>query len=266
MNDDLGVRALLYAEQGWAVVTLQPTSKRPLKRSKGVHSATSKAWRIRQSWNRHPEANIGIATGSVSRIVVVDIDGRQGEESWKELLDGRPEPPTRQSRTARGRHLYYRVPDGFIAHTVKRLKLDLKGNGGYVLAPPSIHPCGVIYRWIDETVEIAPAPAELLAAMTTPDPPTHTPVPTRPWTGGSGYGRAALVGIANELAETPEGDRDNRACWSYWRVGKLVGSGLLDGDEALAALREAVWANGLRSAGIKTHSFEKGLAAAADDR
>jgi len=44
-----------------------------------------------------------------------------------------------------------------------------------------------------------------------------------------------------------------------------VGSGLLDRDEALAALQEAVWANGLRSAGIKTHSFDKGLAAAADD-
>ncbi len=56
-----------------------------------------------------------------------------------------------------------------------------------------------------------------------------------------------------------------RACWSYWRVGKLVGSGLLDRDEALAALKEAVWANGLRSAGIKKVSFEKGLAAAADD-
>lgn len=109
--------------------------------------------------------NIGIVTGSVSGIVVLDIDGPAGEESLRSLGDV---PETATVRTGKGRHLYFRHPGNEIRNFAGKLPgLDLRGDGGYVVAPPSIHANGSRYEWElhPEAVGIAEVPAWLLSLI-----------------------------------------------------------------------------------------------------
>jgi Bifunctional DNA primase/polymerase, N-terminal len=100
-------------------------------------------------WTQLPEANIGIATGRNSNLVVLDIDGAKGEAflAFVEAKHG-PLPPTLEVKTGKGRHLYFRYPDNVakvksVAH--KETGLDVRADGGYVVGPPSIHASGHRY-------------------------------------------------------------------------------------------------------------------------
>lgn len=97
-------------------------------------------------FNEWPEANIGIVTGKVSNIFVLDIDGETGE-SYIEQQGGVPETVT--ALTGKGRHLYFAYPDGIDVQNGAdpELKLDIRANGGYVVAPPSIHGSKRKYVW-----------------------------------------------------------------------------------------------------------------------
>ena len=75
---------------------------------------------------RWPDANLGIATGPVSGLVVVDVDGPEGEAALRKL--GLALPPTLEVQTGRGRHLYYTVPDGAATKTLA-VHLDVRGAG-----------------------------------------------------------------------------------------------------------------------------------------
>lgn len=95
----------------------------------------------------HPETT-GVAIVIPYPYVVVDIDGPVGAEQWQELIGGLDlDATTWVAKTARGLHLWYSctTPTGTI---VLGDKLDLKGQGGYVAAPPSVHPDGPIYEWL----------------------------------------------------------------------------------------------------------------------
>lgn len=137
--------ALSYARQGIKIFPLRPREKTPLTKH-GYKDATSDESQIQTWWVQWPDANIGLATGRVSGLVVIDVDGPQGEESLKSLP---PMPATWEVSTGRGRHLYYRSPEGAsVGSSAGRLgeKLDVRGEGGYVVAPPSIHPNGHRYQ------------------------------------------------------------------------------------------------------------------------
>src|SRR5262249_15108592 len=108
--------------------------------------------------------NIGIATGEGSGIWVLDVDGDEGEATLRgfETKNGTL-PPTVEAITGKGRHLYWRWPgEREIRNRQVSLDfpgIDVRGNGGYVLAPPSIHPSGRSYSWsVDssDTFEDAP--------------------------------------------------------------------------------------------------------------
>lgn len=128
-----------------------------------------KAW-----WKKWPDANVGIATGAVSQLWVLDVDGEDGEASLRahEKVNGAL-PNTAQIITGGGgRHLYHSWPlqEG-IASSIGKLGagLDVRGNGGYVVAPPSIHVSGKKYeRSVDSGDQILPAPAWLLALIQQP--------------------------------------------------------------------------------------------------
>ena len=98
-----------YVAQGWFLLPLAPRDKRPLT-SHGVHDATRDAVRLAR-WQRcFPDANLGVATGALSGVAVVDIDPRNGGWETLEALEasyGRL-PATRTSRTGDGEHRYYR--------------------------------------------------------------------------------------------------------------------------------------------------------------
>lgn len=119
-------------------------------------------------------ANIGIVTGPISNIFVVDIDGPLGESS----LQSHPAfPPTLSSTTGRGRHLFFRYPERKVYTRAGKFApgLDIRGEGGYVVAPPSIHHTGIPYEWMDESTPIAPAPDWLLDIICRDPSTNYTP-------------------------------------------------------------------------------------------
>lgn len=126
---------LFYASLGLRVFPLQPRSKIPFRGSRGCHDATTDPGQIRAWWERWPDANLGIATGHL--VDVVDIDGPDGVASWAELVDELP--PTLGSVStprAGGTHLY--VAAAGVRNGAKIAPgLDIRGLGGYVVAPPS---------------------------------------------------------------------------------------------------------------------------------
>ena len=150
--------ALGYAEKGWKIFPLVACTKKPLWGSGAVHDATDDPQTIRDWWTAHPQANIGLACGEPSGIDALDIDPRNGgDEGYRDLLDGRSEPDTCESRTGGGgRHRFFlHHPQ---AHNNSHLRpgVEFRSTGYYVILPPSIHESGRRYECdgmfgIDET-------------------------------------------------------------------------------------------------------------------
>jgi hypothetical protein len=156
--------ALALARRGLWVFPCVPRGKAPVTVN-GCLDATIDPAVIERWWHQHPEANIGIATGARSSIFVVDVDDAETELTKLETQHGAL-PATVESITARGRHLYFEWADKCrVRNTAGKIApgIDTRGEGGYVLAPPSVHPSGRAYRWsVDSAKAFAPAPAWLL--------------------------------------------------------------------------------------------------------
>jgi hypothetical protein len=150
VNDHLRTAALKLAERGLRVFPCVERGKEPLIHD-NLKRATTDPNVIKGWWSSRPY-NIGIATGDGSGIWVLDVDGDEGEETLRHLESELGIlPPGVEVVTGAGRHLYFRWPTGIeIRNTQCRLDLpglDVRGNGGYVLAPPSVHPSGRTYCW-----------------------------------------------------------------------------------------------------------------------
>lgn len=126
---------------------------------------------IRHWWGLEPRCNVAVATGAISGIFVIDVDGLGAEAELDKLEREYGElPPTVAAITPRpGRHIYFRMPDVPVSNSAGKIApdIDVRGDGGYVLAPPSIHPSGRPYAWsVDSAGTIAAAPDWLLARIT----------------------------------------------------------------------------------------------------
>lgn len=146
--------ALKYASIGWAVFPLKPRGKEPLTLH-GCLDATTDEITIKKWWAKNPQANIGIATGRVSNglfVIDVDVDDETGKDGYHELEVWQREngmfPETWSALTGRGgNHLLF-VADKPIKSKVGIIEgIDIRGEGGYIVAPPSIHPNGNTYEW-----------------------------------------------------------------------------------------------------------------------
>lgn len=149
--------ALRYAELGWPVFPCPPREKRPAT-SNGHLDATTDPEQIQNWWAAMPDANVAIALPE--DVVVVDIDD-PGTLELMHHLD-RDLPATVTSQTARGRHYWYGHGVEGAKATIRLPELpdvDIKGLGGYVLVPPSVHPSGEPYTW-----EVPPRPEHLALA------------------------------------------------------------------------------------------------------
>lgn len=146
------VAALFYARRGIAVFPLKPRLKRPLGRlaPHGVHDAVTSEQTVRGWWSNTSDANIGVACGEPGGVFVVDIDGEAAELAIAALeREHGALPACWVSTTGKGRHLWFRH-DERIRNTVDRQNLiDTRSTGGYVVAPPSAHPNGTHYAWVD---------------------------------------------------------------------------------------------------------------------
>lgn len=239
--------ALAYAARGWRVHPLRPRDKLPTLQ-RWPERASTDPDTIRRWWAKEPTANIGIATGS--GLLVLDVDGDEGRES----LNGHHLPPTVCALTGGGGIHYLFEVDGETRNTTNLLPhVDTRGDGGYIVAAPSIHPdTGAAYTWADglspDDLPLAPAPQWLVDALRpkaapAPTTPPTTPTPAREASRTSAYGQAALDREAVAVAETAPGGRNARLNQAAFSIGSLVGGGEVlraDAERTLtAAGREA---------------------------
>jgi hypothetical protein len=146
---------------GFSLIPLRPHSKRPVPgRWKMAQLARATLTSLRRDLGRHPEANLAVVTGAVSGIVVVDLDNDTTVSWAQEHL-----PPTPLTvSTARGEHWYYRLEGSCRSFNPMRhidaLAINVKGDGGYVVAPGSRHPTGDRYMptttWTPALLSSAP--------------------------------------------------------------------------------------------------------------
>jgi putative DNA primase/helicase len=144
--------------------------------------ATTDEATIREWWSRHPRAGVGIATGEASRVWVLDIDGHEAMAWYDAQLVAHGMAPTLGVRTSRGAHLYWRWADGVMVRNAQGIApgVDVRGEGGYVCAPPTVHRSGHVYTWVIEdgwARTPTDPPAWLLELVRErPRPPTPKPV------------------------------------------------------------------------------------------
>jgi P4 family phage/plasmid primase-like protien len=180
------VRALSYAAKGLHIIPIHTVrdgqctcrkgadcsspGKHPIT-ARGLKDATTDRKMIKKWWGQSPDANIGIATGKISNLVVVDVDGKEGKKSLAELVRtyGRL-PKTPKVRTGNGLHFYFRSGNKPLRNSASRLGkgVDVRGDGGYVIAPGSVHRSGKFYRFLPgrdlDDIEIAKAPKWLMGS------------------------------------------------------------------------------------------------------
>jgi putative DNA primase/helicase len=186
---------LKYAERGWYVIPVDD-KKHPLTRN-GVKDATRDPAVIQGWWAQWPKANVAIATGQGSKLTVIDLDTKGGGlTNWTTIVqDHGGVPTTLQSSTpSGGAHNYWLPPDFLVRNSVSTLApgVDVRGERGYVLAPPSILPNGP-YRWVDPTVEPQPMPEWLAQMLNTA---SHTGIPTGDILEGMPLGRRDIAAFA----------------------------------------------------------------------
>jgi hypothetical protein len=159
---DLLAAALDYAAAGMPVLPLD--GKVPRNRG-GLTSASSDVAIVAEWWRRWPAANVGVVTGPASGYVVLDVDGPAGLRSLAELERRLGTLMTAQVLTGSGGwHYWFRAPSDELRNSAGVLDdgLDVRGDGGYVVAPPSIHESGNPYRWTRELEHAVEWPEALL--------------------------------------------------------------------------------------------------------
>lgn len=138
---------------GFRVIPLYPRSKIPLIKWSQIHTDA----RIQYLFEKNPQANVGIRTGRVSRLIVIDIDNpARAKEIMREIMENPASVfNTTCVVTGRGIHLYYRMRDGLKGlRNKKNESMEMKADGGYCVAPPSLHPGGAKYHFIIPLSEI----------------------------------------------------------------------------------------------------------------
>ena len=263
--------ALAYAAQGWPVFPCHTPAKTPggcscwrvdcnspAKHPRvaggltvaSIDPATIDGW-----WHRWPSANVAIRTGAVSGVAVLDVDpGHGGDESLDTLLhDHGPLPPGAVVRTGSGgRHFYFAHPGGVIRNDAGRRLgpgLDIRGDGGYVIAPPSTHTSGASYRWENPDHQLPHPPGWLLDRLREPlrpaarsMPPTTEPSSSRRI---SAWARAALERELAKVSAAQEGTRNSTLNRSAFSLGQIAGAGALAADEVERLLLDRATAIGL---------------------
>jgi Bifunctional DNA primase/polymerase, N-terminal len=217
----------------------------------GVKDATTNRARILAWGTRHPQANIGLATGH--RFDVLDVDGPEGTQAIRELATTHGLASSGPLvRTGGGGWHFYLAPTGLgNIHPAELEHVDWRGRGCYVVAPPSRHASGHPYQWLPgRTLEVPPdqVPAVLLARLQRRSP-QRSPAPIGlPATGVAQRDRYARAALAEELARVataPVGHR-NRQLWESTRnLYNLVATGALNQREVDRGLLAATERCGL---------------------
>ena len=258
--------ALSYAQRGWRVFPLHgivngtctcgrsdcsSAGKHPLV-LRGLYEATTDVSKIDDWWRRWRSANIGIATGAISGIVAIDVDLPTALGSLERLTE-QELPTTLTGLTGGGGiHLIYASDDGGLGNSAGRLPgiedelpgVDLRGNGGYIVAPPSVHRSEGIYGWLEAESPIASAPTWLKQ-------PERVYVALDDVAGthfdgdGTPYGLAVLRDELERVKAAQVGTRNHQLNRSGFAIARLVAGGELLEAAARSALLGVALAIGL---------------------
>lgn len=252
MSDTLDA-ALRYAARGWRVFPTRIT-KAPYT-AHGVKDASSDPNQIRQWWEQWPNAGVGLACGAVSGVWALDVDTDKGGSLSLddiEMTHG-VMPDTLTSHTGGGgRHLFFRAPVGVrIRNSVSSIGagLDCRGDGGYVVLPPSRHDSGNRYAWAtDEDQPIEDAPEWLLKAATVAAAPAAGKDSTQSLPTGvrnpKAYVAAALSAAASAIANAPGGTANNTLNTQAYAFQKFINAGWVSRQIVEDTLFQAAEARG----------------------
>ena len=251
MMDTLASASFRYALRRVAIFPLAPGSKCPIKDSHGLRDATDDPDVTRVRWQRNPQANIGAATGSRSEVWVLDVDMPDGPESLAALeAEHESLPATIEASTPRGgRHLYWRWPTNGpeIRNSAGRIGvgLDVRGEGGSIVLPPSVLATGQCYRWVKNGAgTFADAPEWLVKLVVPPPlPPRAEPKPTPD--NIENYVASAAASELRELSTAQEGTRNDTLNRAAFNLAQFVKAGALPED----------WTRGQ----LEAHAVDAGL-------
>ncbi|MGI5512757.1 bifunctional DNA primase/polymerase [Streptomyces sp. CA-106131] len=256
------------AASGMHVFPLIPDDKRPAV-DRWEQRATTDPDRITRCWSHQPYG-VGVACGP-SRLVVVDLDTAKGDEPpapgitcGEDVLallydihgDRYPFGTAPTVRTASGgTHLYFRAPTGLgVRNSASRIgwKVDVRAQGGYVVAPPSTHQ-GNAYAWLTALDEAEPLPLPAwLAEAAMPRPVIARPVamPAAVKT-AAGYAAAALRAEVERVLDATPGTRNHALVRAAFSLGQLAAGGQLPA----ALVAESLYAAG-QSIGLPPREVE----------
>jgi hypothetical protein len=241
-------------ELGWSVFPLAIREKNPITQH-GVDDASNDLSQIEKWWGKGQQYNIGLSCEK-SDLAIVDLDSPQAMQRWHLILDalGYSNMQTAIVKTAKGEHWYFRQPntqkmtntqkgkkhDG----TVEIEKIERRGIGGYVVLPPSIHPTGVIYDWMEfhkPNDKIAELPLDLLATIQPPIIRSKVTIPPIPRADGDAERHAQNIvkKLARDLSGTPSGAWHQEILAKGRFVGGLIGARVVDETWAFQVLLKA---------------------------
>lgn len=248
--------ALDHAARGWCVVPVRAADAsgactcpaRCAKPGKHPHikqwptRATTERDQIEQWWGWWPDANIGIATGKRSGLIVLDVDPRHGgDDALDEIMTTFDLPKTLTARTGDGVHLYFQYPAGMLAKSLPALEpwakrgIDVQSDGKFVVSPGSLHKSGRKYEWQDRSVPVAEFPEALIVGLGR-DPEVR-PDNIDP------YLWSILIAETNKVRTAPPGQRNNALNRASFRLGRILDEGVRGHVEG--QLYEAGRASGL---------------------
>lgn len=287
-DSDMLNAALAHAARGWPVFPCSPQNKQPLvtaevKSEGGLHLATTDERQIREWWTRWPRAMIGVPTGSRSGFIAIDLDPREHAaddmlaalKQW--AVGDRSLPPCAVSRTqSGGLHLLFAMPPekddrgkpcGNRAGLFRKVEaageairehVDVRGEGGYIIVPPSRMASGAAYEWEVEPDGDLPALPERLRKLILreggfgaggkPAAPAAAPA----YAGDDAaeeavakYAAAALVNARRRVATAPAGTRNQALNNEALGLGHIVAAGALSEGLVRAELEAAAAECGL---------------------
>lgn len=189
--------------------------------------------------------NAGIVTGEISGIVVLDCDTPEAIAQAKEL--GTPDR-TVSVRTAKGRHFYFRHPGFPVSNRAGLLPgIDIRGDGGFVVAPGSVHETGVPYEWLNHPawneIELPPGwLLDMLRGRLENEAQSAASMLTT-----TAYGQSALDKELTILRNAQEGNRNDQLNRSAYVLSQLAAGGQIDTEKVKRALRHAALSIGLEA-------------------
>ncbi len=247
----------------------QAAGKHPIVR--GWQRTHANERTIQARWTAWPAANVGLVTGGPARLVVLDIDGVEGQRSLRALAEVQNAlPETLTSATGGGgEQRLFRLAEHLdlqaIGNSVRKLGagLDVRASGGQIVVAPSVHRSGCRYRWLSR-VGLAALPAwlyELLAERphrVEAWPPAVRPHPDRL----RRYGETALARGSSRVASAKSGARNATLFREAVSLAELVAGEVLDERRVWRELAAAARQAGLRSFEIRmtlVSAFRRGL-------